>query len=329
MTFEAALIQAAKWANRNRRLLRLRPILLLLHLRRAIQHVARRRRGLRVLLATMAVVTRNDAQQLIAGVAYYGIITLIPISFGVLQMLGVVLGSDRTRQWFIELSAVVLPTQVDLPSILETGNPTAAGMTVVLAALGLTWGSVKLFGAVGLVVNRMWGIQPTQVGWIARFREYLFLSATALVLLISSVLTYLADVQSLPKILFDLNLLPSADVIYAQRWWSDLVAVLLSTGAFLLVYRYVPEWSVRWRWAIVAGAIAGIAFKLSSDVFALFLAHVAPSHLLYGPLASVLVFLMWIFASALILATGAAICAYTQSIYDGDGPRAGPGWFLG
>ncbi len=328
MTFEEALKKTARWANQNRRLLHWRPVIQLLHLRRAIQRLAQRYRALRVLLAILAVVTRNDAQQMIAGVAYYGVLCLLPISFGVFQALEMVLGSSRTQHWFIQLSSELLPPQIDLITLLSSGDSTAAGVTAILAGVGLSWGSIRLFGAVGLVVNRMWDIQPTQLGGIARLRQFLFMSATAMILLISSLLTYLVDLQSLPELLRDLRVLESSEAVYAQRWWPDLLSIVLSTGAFLLVYRYVPERSVQWKWAVIAGAVAGVAFKLANDGFALFLAHLAPSHLLYGPLASVLVFLMWMFASALILAIGAALNAYTQSIYAGQGPTPGPGWFL-
>ncbi len=332
MSFEAALIKAARWATRNRRLLRIRPIRSLLHLRREIQRTAQRRRGLRVFLAILAVVTRNDAQQMIAGVAYYGVLTLVPISFGVLQILQVLLGSDRTSQWFGQLAASILPRYIDLPLILSLRVSTGAGLTAALAIIGLTWGSIKLFGSAGAVVNRMWGIEPTQLGGIARLREYLFMSGIAIILLISSVLSYLATPQSLPELLNNLRVSDPSDTLYAQGWWSDLLAALLalslSSGAFLLVYRYVPEWSVRWKWAAIAGVLAGIGFQLANEGFAFFLAYLAPPHLSYGPLAGVLVFLMWMFASAMILAIGAAFTAYAQSVYDGNGPKIQTGWFL-
>ena len=174
----------------------------------------------------------------------------------------------------------------------------------------------------------MWGIEPTQVGYIARAREFLILIATALILLISSVTTYLVDQESLPNLLRDFQLVQWANALQNQRWVSDIATTVVSAAAFMLVYRYVPERTVRWKWAMIASVFAGIAFKLSNDGFALILGYVLPAQLLYGPLATVLVFLMWMFASSMILAAGAAACAYAQSIYEGDGPKTGPGWFL-
>ena len=103
---------------------------------------------------------------------------------------------------------------------------------------------------------------------------------------------------------------------------------MLAGAAFLVVYRYVPERPVRWRWAAIGAGVAGLALQLVNYGVALFISYVAPSHLVYGPLASVLIVLVWLFASAVTLASGAAVAAYGQNVYDGDGPTPGPGWFL-
>ena len=328
MAIDSKLYQVANWANRNRRLLRVRPVVKAFQLRRAITRLAQRWRPLRVLLAILAAVTRNDVQQLTAGVAYYGMVSLIPISVAVLQILGLVLSEAGTRTWFAVISDGLLPPNIDLTALQPPREVAVAGITGALALLGLVWGSIKLFGAVGVVVNRMWGIEPSQVGVLAKTREYIFLSATALVLLVSSILTSVTVPDVTSDLLRSLQLTGLAEVIAVQRWWPAVLAWLLALLAFLMVYRYVPEHRVRWRWAALGALGSSIGFDLVSYIFSLFLTYVAPSHLLYAPLASIFVFLIWLFVSSLILASGAALAAYGQSVYEGDGPAPGPGWFL-
>ena len=144
-----------------------------------IEQAATRWRPLRVVLATLAAVTRNDAQQLTAGVAYYGLVFVIPISVGILQVFGVVLGTARSEDWYSKLTAGLLPAGIDLRLVAASQDSASAGVAAALAFIGLTWGSYKLFGSVGVVVNRMWGIEPTQVGVLAKTREFLYLSGTA------------------------------------------------------------------------------------------------------------------------------------------------------
>ena len=298
----------------------------LLRLNRRLKVAAARWRPVRLVLATLAAVTRSDAQQLVAGVAYYGIVALIPVSVGVLQFLGFALGEERSWGWFESWASQVMPPNIDLGILLAVGDPTTIGITGVFAVLGLIWGSYKLFGSVGLVVNRMWGIEPNQVGIIAKTREYLLMSGTAAALLVSSILTSLISQGLGPLVALDDHVPTTA--LELSAWWSNSVAALISGGAFLVVYRFVPERPVGWRWAAAGALVAGVALQLVNLGVAIFILYVAPSHLVYGPLASVLVVLMWMFAASVTLATGAAVSAYGQSVYDGDGPPPGPGWFL-
>ena len=328
-SFEAKLHQAADWATRNRRLLRIRPVLRALHLRRYVQRLAQRHSSVRLVLATLSAVMQNDNQQLMAGVAYYGMVSLLPFSVVVLQLLPMLLGEEGAQTWFSAISSGVLPPNIDVSTLWPAQPPAVAGATGLVAFLGLLWGSFKLFGAVGLVVNRAWGIEPAQVGILGKTRQYLFLSAMALGLLVSTVLTYVTFPDFTVYVLRAVDLAGLANAVESQRWWPSLLAWLLSVIVFLLVYRYVPERPVLWRYAIVGAVSASIIFEAAAYVFALFFSYVAPQRLFYSPLASVLIILIWLFFSALTLVSGAVLTAYAQSIYRGDGPWPRSGWFLG
>ncbi len=327
-SIEAKLHQAADWATRNRRLLRIRPVLRALYLRRSVQRLAQRRSSVRLVLATVSAVMRNDNQQLMAGVAYYGMVSLLPFSVVVLQILPMLLGEDGVRTWFAAISSGALPPNVDLTTLWPSQPPAVAGATSVIALLGLLWASYKFFGAVGLVVNRAWGISPGQVGIIGKLREYLFLSAMAFGLLISTILTYVTVPNLTVNALRAVQLGGLANALEAQRWLPSLLAWFLSVAVFLLVYRYVPERTVHWRWAALGAISASIIFEAAAYVFALFFSYIAPQRLFYGPLASLLIVLIWLFVSAWTLVSGAFLTAYAQSIYRGDGPWPRSGWFL-
>lgn len=304
----------------------------LARLRRRLEDAAARWRPVRMALAVLAAVTRNDAQQLIAGIAYYGMVALIPVSVALLQFLGLALGQELSTGWFVAWSSRLLPSNIDFEGLLVSQDFTIVGITGIFALLGLIWGSYKLFGAVGVVVNRMWGIAPAQVGIFGKTRQYFLMSATALALLLSSVFTYLISHGLAPRASASLH--PNAnlgDVLLnfaTQGWWANVFAALLAGTAFLIVYRFVPERRVRWRWAAIGAGFAGVALQVVNYGVALFITHVAPSHMVYGPLASVLIVLVWLFASSVTLASGAAVAAYGQTVYDHDGPTPGPGWFL-
>ncbi|HEY1151254.1 MAG TPA: YihY family inner membrane protein [Pseudoduganella sp.] len=93
------------------------------------------------------------------------------------------------------------------------------------------------------------------------------------------------------------------DLFYA------LLSVVLTTLGFTFLYISVPNRNVDWRDALVGGAVAAIAFELAKRGFAIFISQVPTYSKIYGALAALPLFLLWIYVSWLITLIGALITA--------------------
>jgi membrane protein len=87
------------------------------------------------------------------------------------------------------------------------------------------------------------------------------------------------------------------------------VSLVLTGGAFTLLYVVVPNRLVHWRDAAAGGVLAAIAFELSKRVFAVFVAKFHTYTIVYGALAAVPIFLVWIYLGWLITLSGAIVSA--------------------
>ncbi len=87
------------------------------------------------------------------------------------------------------------------------------------------------------------------------------------------------------------------------------IAVALGMLAFALMYKLVPARPVRWNAAFTGAAFAALAFEAAKRGFAAYVAAVPTYQAVYGALAAVPLFLLWIYLSWLIILTGAAITA--------------------
>ncbi len=102
---------------------------------------------------------------------------------------------------------------------------------------------------------------------------------------------------------------------YAQRVPSvsmdalKFIPVLLTTAAFTLLFRIVPNRFVPMRHAITGGLIAALAFESMNRAFAFYIAHFPTYKLVYGAFASVPIFLLWVYFSWLTVLFGAIITA--------------------
>jgi membrane protein len=88
-----------------------------------------------------------------------------------------------------------------------------------------------------------------------------------------------------------------------------LVSVLLTTGAFTLLYMAVPNRMVDWRDAASGGLLAATAFEIAKRIFAVFVSKFPTYTLIYGALAAMPIFLVWIYVSWLITLMGAVLAA--------------------
>ena len=88
-----------------------------------------------------------------------------------------------------------------------------------------------------------------------------------------------------------------------------VVPVLLTTLAFSLLFRVVPNRYVPLRHAFIGGAVAAVAFESMNSAFAFFIAHFTAYKLVYGAFASIPIFLLWVHLSWLTILLGALIAA--------------------
>jgi membrane protein len=88
-----------------------------------------------------------------------------------------------------------------------------------------------------------------------------------------------------------------------------VVPVLLTTMAFSLLFRVVPNRYVPMSHAAIGGAAAAVAFETMNRFFAYFITHFTTYKLVYGAFATIPIFLLWIYLSWLTILTGAQLAA--------------------
>jgi len=96
--------------------------------------------------------------------------------------------------------------------------------------------------------------------------------------------------------------------------------------AFLLLYTVVPNYPVRARDAAIGGAVAMVLFEVAKRGFALFVVSFPTYRLLYGALAALPIFLLWLYISWVVILLGAVIAAVLPEWRMGTAPEVSSGW---
>ena len=76
-----------------------------------------------------------------------------------------------------------------------------------------------------------------------------------------------------------------------------------------LLYAIVPNRRVEVRHALIGGVVAGIAFEVAKQGFAVYLARFPTYTLIYGAFATIPIFLVWLYLSWAIVLAGATLTA--------------------
>ena len=115
---------------------------------------------------------------------------------------------------------------------------------------------------------------------------------------------------SLSSYMWSLTNFPGQEVVDSVK--GSLLGYLpfiLELFAFVLFYYSVPNCEVRLKHAIIGGVVATLLFELAKFGFGKYLSHVTSYQLIYGALAILPVFLIWIYLSWLVVLIGAYITA--------------------
>jgi membrane protein len=87
------------------------------------------------------------------------------------------------------------------------------------------------------------------------------------------------------------------------------VEIAIATLALTMLYKLVPARRVPMRDALVGALFAAVAFEVAKLGFKVYIRHVPTYRVVYGTLAALPLFLIWIYVSWVILLVGAAVTA--------------------
>lgn len=258
----------------------------------------------------MIVLTRSTLQraaqvrllQVAAGLALTITLSLAPlvaVSFALLKRVPALRPLERAIEQ--HLLQGLLPADISRAVLkaLQQFASNASGLTLVGALLVLA-AAVMMLLTLENALNQMWGVKKPRP----------LLRRTGLVVLLLAV----------GPLLVGAGLWASASLIGASMglvrhtppWLAfglELGPVVLCSAALAITLRVLPHAPVRWRHAVVAGVLGGIALELGKRAFAAYLIHGPIYQSLYGALATLPVFLLWVYFSCVVALSAALVAA--------------------
>ena len=175
----------------------------------------------------------------------------------------------------------------------------AARLTVIgLLFLAVT--AIMLMASVEQALNDIWRVKNTR-RLVRRFLTYAALLTLGPIIAAASL--------TLTSKLFSLSFFGRAELTLMHRYLEAVLPLVLQFGAVILLYVVVPNAKVKWRHALAGGMFAALMLELAKYLFTVAMKYFTSYQILYGAVAALPVFLIWIYISWVIVLLGAIVTA--------------------
>ena len=236
-------------------------------------------------------------------IAWQLLFSLFPLVVGILSVVGLVLRDPGRQAAIAESIAKQFPEQAsDLVTFISETRD-LGGVFGLISIVGLLWSGSSLFGAMATVFNRFYGA-PDRGFLQQRLVAFLMMAVYAVLVSVSvastSVTGFLVGLSQ--------EVLPFAvpNFAFAVGWAVSLLSAILM---FLVLYRVVPNATIRllnvWRGA----ALAGLLFVALTQMFPLYLHFLGGGFAAYKALGVFLLLMTWFYFLGMIMCAGALLNA--------------------
>lgn len=239
---------------------------------------------------------------------YITLLSLVPLlalSFSVLKAFGVhnqlqpilLQVLEPLGQKGVEISAKI----IDFVSNVNVGVLGAVGLVV------LVYTSIALINKIEEALNFTWEV-TTSRNFVNRLRHYLSLIFLGPILIFTAISLWISLLNnSWVQAAFSID---SIGLIFG--FFTLHLSKLLSVIAFTIIYLLMPNAHVKPKVAFIGALIAAFLWHLTGSLFATFIVNSSTQTAIYSAFASLLVFMLWMYASWFILLFSARIAFYIQ-----------------
>jgi membrane protein len=235
------------------------------------------------------------------------ILSIVPffaLTFAVLKGFGV---QNKLEPLILEQVAAGSEEIVDkIITYINNTNMTSLG-AIGLVTLIIT--VITLLGNIEDAFNVVWGVRETRT-FYRKFSDYLSVLITGpLLMLAATSMTTSLQSQTMVKWLVETSYL--GDLLLLLFKLAPYVTIWM---ALIFLYIFIPNTKVRLKSALIGGVLAGTIWQFAQWGYIHFQVGVAKYNAIYGTLAVLPIFMVWIYTSWLIVLFGVEMVYAHQNI---------------
>ncbi len=262
-----------------------------------------------VLKRTWREFQADNLTDLAAALTYYGVLAIFPMLIVLVSILGLI-GHSVTQPLIDNLGKVAPgPAKQIFTSAIQNiqSSRGTAGILFVVGLAAALWSASGYVAAFMRASNIVWDVEEGRPIWKTIPVRLAVTLVTVVLLTLSAVAVVLTG--ALAKKVGDLIGVGQSAV---TAWDIAKWPVLLLVVALILAILYYAAPNVRhpgFRWVTPGGVLAVLLWVVASAAFAFYVANFSSYNKTYGALASVVVFLIWLWVTNTVILLGAELDA--------------------
>ena len=258
---------------------------------------------------------RDRGPDVAGSLTFYGVLSLFPAVLGVVSLLGVFGQGERTVDAVMDMLSDVAPPAVLDPvrGPIETLVTTpAAGTALVIGAVVALITASRYVWALGRAINAIFGIEEGRPLWRV-LPVGLILTALLIVLVAGGGLALVFTGPIAETVGGWIGLGDTALAVWGVAKWPG--AVISAVLALAILYRFAPNIAGRrFHWVSLGATAALAVIGLATAGFGFFVSNFGNFNEVYGSLAGVIVFLLWLWLVNMAVLYGARLDAEVMRI---------------
>lgn len=253
----------------------------------------------------------SDDLTFAASIAYYSLLSIFPFFLLVFSIVAGVTNSEADREAVFGFVLRYFPRQFEfITSQLRMMAESRVQLSVAGGIL-MIWAAMGVFGAITSAVNHAWGVEKQPSYFKHKLISLLMLVVASLLLLGALVLVSAINVVEARWFSEILERAPALELLQTLAVQSaTTIAFILVVG---LIFYFVPNAKVRFRDVWVGAVLTGLLWRGALAGFSWYVRDLSRFSV-HGSVAAVVVFLLWIYVSAVILLYGVEVTAANARI---------------
>ena len=241
-----------------------------------------------------------------SSIAYYSLLSLFPFFLLVLAILASVTDNDIDRASVLDFVLRYFPRQFEFVNAQLKAMQAASIRLGIFGSVLMVWAAMGVFGAITSAVNHAWGVEKQPSYLKHKLISFVMLVAASLLLLVGLMLVSAINVAEAHWLAVIMTRAPALLVL--QGWALKSASTVIFIALVGLIFYFVPNAAVRFRDVWVGAVLTGLLWRVALAGFSRYVRDLNRFSV-HGSIAAVVVFLIWVYISAVILLYGAEVTA--------------------